>query len=371
MKDQISTHDYELISAYLDNQLSNRDRAQFDARLKADPELRKALGEISQTRMLMRNLPKLRAPHNYFIRPTAVPVRRTHSFAPVFGIVSAVASVLLALVIFGSTFLKSRQPLAMAPAAAPSVQETQVVQSETQKNVAPPQPTEAPPPMVMMTAPRQEVSPTYESGSGIPDETTVPTPTTIYLYAYLPTATSQNLGIMGEEQQEATQSQCDQYFNGGTYPPSRIPSVCPSLTPTQTSTPTSTPTSSQILQEVIETASPTPTETATPTFTPTATPSETPTPTPMPSPTPPPTEVPPTSEKAIPTGEAASPAGLTAPNIAADNGAPTPSSVDRASGTSSNVSFLNYLLLTVELSLASIAIIAGIIAIIFRIRAGR
>jgi len=40
-------------------------------------------------------------------------------------------------------------------------------------------------------------------------------------------------------------------------------------------------------------------------------------------------------------------------------------------GNHPNFDFLQYLILTIELSLAAIAIIAGIIAILLRIRAGR
>src|SRR4030042_5355317 len=116
MKNQITSRDYELISAYLDSQLGNQERALLESRLKADPELQNELHEITKTRLLIRNLPILRAPHNYYIKAEAVRVRPTQRLAPVFGIVLAVARVLLALVIFGSTFFNTNPQVALAPA---------------------------------------------------------------------------------------------------------------------------------------------------------------------------------------------------------------------------------------------------------------
>jgi len=375
MKYQIPTHDYELISAYLDNQLSDKDHALIEARLKADPELRKELDEMSKTRMLIRNLPRLRAPRNYFIKAEPVPVRPTLRLAPVFGIVSAVASVLLALVIFGSTFFKSRQPVAMAPASVPMVQETQAIQSEIQRSAISPEVTTEAPPMAMLTAPKQEAPPTETTGMGAGQQATIATPTTIYMFAYPPTATPGGASIMSEEQQETTQLQCQEMYGSWAYPTLTSPYDCPSPTPSFTPTPTYTPSSAQQVEQLEATGSATPTQTPTQTETPTATPSETPTATPTASPTlsptPVPTEMPPSSEKVLPTDVAAAPSGLSAPNISADTGGPASTAQQQGGTSDTSGSFLSYLLLTVELSLASIAIIAGIIAIIFRIRAGR
>jgi hypothetical protein len=387
MKYGLSTRDYELISAYMDNQLSDKDRAQFEARLNADPELRKELDEISKTRMMIHNLPKLRAPRNYYIKPEIVPVRPTLRLAPVFGIVSAIASILLVLVIFGSTFFKSNRPVAMAP-AAPVAQQTQPVQlqsqPEVQRSAASPPPTTEAPPALLLGAPKLQASPTPSPEATLAGETQIPTPTTIYLYAYPPTSTPQGVGIMAEQPNPATQEQCEIYYGGTAYPTLNSPDNCP--TPTFTPTPSETSTPSELVQAFqppsptptetptsTETYTPTSTETPTPTATETPTATATPTSTPTPAPTETPTEMLPAVEKAVPTGEAASPAGLTAPNIAVDTGAPTPPGQAQAESTppSSSSTFMNYLLLTVEISLASIAILAGILAIIFKIRAGR
>lgn len=384
MKDQLSTRDYEYISAYIDNQLSDKDRAHFEARLKAEPELQKELHEISTTRIMIHTLTKLRAPRNYYIKSIPAPVKSTLRLAPVFGIVSAVASVLLALVIFGNTFLKSNQPVALAPAAAPVIMETQTVQQEAPRSIAPLAPTSEAPPVLVMQAPKLEASPTENIFSiEISQQTTVATPTTIYLFAYPPTATPQNIVSMNELQSETSVSQCEKYYGSGAYPTLTTQYDCPTPTPSFTPTQTPTPTSAQAIEGFLglytptSTASPseTPTVTETPTATPTETPTVTPTPTPTlsPSPVSSPTELPPAIGKTAPTTAAQAPSELTAPN--ADSGfsiANTATQEQTVSpSTGSDVSFVNYLLLTVEISLASIAVIAGVIAIILRIRAGR
>jgi anti-sigma factor RsiW len=93
MKNQITSRDYELISAYLDNQLGSQERVRLEARMKANPELQNEMHEISKTRLLIRSLPKIRAPRNYYINAqTGVkPARARQSLqlAPTFGIISA------------------------------------------------------------------------------------------------------------------------------------------------------------------------------------------------------------------------------------------------------------------------------------------
>ncbi len=376
MKNRRSMHDYELISAYLDNQLSEKDRTLLENRLKADPELLKELHDIGKTRQMIKQLPKLRAPHNYYIRAEVVRVPRTLRLAPVFGIVSAVASVLLALVIFGSMFYKPQPPAAMAPAASVP-QATQVARIESQPILATPAPPTEAPPAVMMTSPLQNTA-TQPVAPTEPGEVQLPTPTTIYIFAYPPPATPEgNVSIM-EEQQESTSTVCEQYYGGAAYPTLTTQYDCP--TPTSSSTPTLTETPAPLVleQHSLPTSTSAPSETATETSTPTETPTETPTSTETvtytPSPTPYPTEVPPAAEKAIPPTVAQAPAGLTASSQVSGSGVTTPSvGQDQVirSAPGSEPSYVNYLILTVEISLATIAIIAGIIAIIFRVRAGR
>jgi hypothetical protein len=95
---QSSSRDLELLSAYLDEQLSQADAARLVSRIKADPELRSAYENLRQTRALLRKLPARRAPRNFRLTPQMVGVKPTlpRSF-PIFRFASVLASVLLLL----------------------------------------------------------------------------------------------------------------------------------------------------------------------------------------------------------------------------------------------------------------------------------
>jgi len=373
MKNKIKERDYELISAFLDNQLSDNDRTLLESRLKSDHILQAELHEISKTRQLLKSLPKLRAPRNYFIQAEAVQTRPSLRLAPIFGIVSAVASVVLALVIFGSTFFATSGPVAMAPAAQ-KVVETQIVQQESQRS----EPAQITPtqeaPMTMLGAPPEASSIPPEEGYK-ELEPGIPTPTTIYLNALPPTSTPVGSATSVEELNEISSFLCDQYYDSGNYPTYALPEECASPTPTLTSTSTYSQTIQGLLPSPSATATQTetPTATPTPTSSPTATPTDTPSPTATPSPTSMPTMMPPTVENNLPTVAAEAPLISSAPKTSESTGSGAATDQQQAASTqpTNNISFLNYLVLSVEISLAFIAIVAGIVAIILRIKAGR
>jgi hypothetical protein len=355
MKNQLTSRDYELVSAYLDNQLGRKERALFEARLKTDSELRKELHEISKTRLLLRQLPRLRAPHNYFIKAEAIHARSSLRLAPVFGIASAIASVLLALVIFGSTIFASSPQVALAPLApsnAPLAVQPEVGRSATSPVTA----TEAGP--VGLMGAQVLGTPTSNTSALEITQTEIATPTTIFLYAYPPSSTPISGISINNQETEVARTICQEFYGGGTYPTMSGSNNCP----------TPTGTLSIHLESILSTSTPSPSATLTPL------PSATPTPnTNIPliaSPTPTPTIIPPSIQKEIPTGSEITSTevstfdhSLVAANPTAVAQQPTETAV------APNVSFLNYILLTVEISLAAIAIIAGITAIVLRIRA--
>lgn len=61
----MNSRDLELLSAYLDGQLSPSDSAQLETRLKTDGELVSALDDLRVARTLLHKLPKRRAPRNF------------------------------------------------------------------------------------------------------------------------------------------------------------------------------------------------------------------------------------------------------------------------------------------------------------------
>src|SRR5512138_2555760 len=88
--------DIELLSSYLDGQLSSSDAARLEARLLTDRELRSVLRDLRSTRSALRQLPLRKAPRNFTLTPKMVgknpPLPRAY---PAFRFTTALATVLL------------------------------------------------------------------------------------------------------------------------------------------------------------------------------------------------------------------------------------------------------------------------------------
>ena len=113
----LSSQDLDLLSAYLDGQVSARERAAVEKRLQTDPQARQALDELRQLRALLRALPPRRLPHAFTLTramaqaqrlPRAIPVLR---FSSLF---SALAMIFLLVLQVGPRML----PTALAPVPA-------------------------------------------------------------------------------------------------------------------------------------------------------------------------------------------------------------------------------------------------------------
>lgn len=102
MRAQITTRDYEQLSAYLDGQLSPTEQTRLEERLRANPELRTALEEMNRTRTLIRMAPRRRAPRNFTLTPSMVQPRQTRprgilNLFPALSFASAIATLALVL----------------------------------------------------------------------------------------------------------------------------------------------------------------------------------------------------------------------------------------------------------------------------------
>jgi hypothetical protein len=120
----ISEQDYELLSAYLDGMLSASERAELEARLETDSDLRSELNALQQTVQLVKSLPELTAPRSYILTPEqALRIRNERVSSPVAAeskilrfvlpVLSAVAS--MALVLFGLSLLLSSPSSSVGP----------------------------------------------------------------------------------------------------------------------------------------------------------------------------------------------------------------------------------------------------------------
>jgi hypothetical protein len=128
MKTNISNRDWELLSEYLDQQLSQGKQSKLEMRMQQEPELRAAFEDLRKTRSILRSAPRLRAPRNFTLKPHMVPERKPRRVYPFFQFASAVATVMLLLVFVGEIFnpgfgtpVGMEAPPPAAPAAAPDL----------------------------------------------------------------------------------------------------------------------------------------------------------------------------------------------------------------------------------------------------------
>jgi anti-sigma factor RsiW len=104
MRMNLSNRDWELLSAYMDGQLSSGKREQLEIRMQSDPELRTALDDLTQTIAMLRSLPRMKAPHTFRLTPEMVGQRQPRRLYPLFQFASALSSLMLVLVLL-SDFL--------------------------------------------------------------------------------------------------------------------------------------------------------------------------------------------------------------------------------------------------------------------------
>jgi hypothetical protein len=154
----------ELLSAYLDGQLSARERARLEDQLATDPALEAELRALRHTVALVRDLPSVPVPRNFILPQTAAarsqPVRRARPHrawaAPFLTAATAVVSLAFVVVLAGEMLLlgaggmafgpeigqvmEAPQAAWVPPAEEQVVVETVVVEAEMEKAV--PAPTE-------------------------------------------------------------------------------------------------------------------------------------------------------------------------------------------------------------------------------------
>jgi hypothetical protein len=89
---------FEMLSAYLDNQLSEKDRSKVESALQMDPALKHDFQMLDATRHLLRNAPRLKVPRNFTLTPAMVAKQNPFKFwMPAMSFSSALAAVLFVL----------------------------------------------------------------------------------------------------------------------------------------------------------------------------------------------------------------------------------------------------------------------------------
>lgn len=118
---RLTDQDYNLLSAYLDGNLTEAERSALDARLQAEPDLREEVEALRATVELIRALPPITAPRDYSLDARVFRPARWWIFpaTSTFSALSAAAATLL--VALGLITLFSASAPKAVPVAAPQV----------------------------------------------------------------------------------------------------------------------------------------------------------------------------------------------------------------------------------------------------------
>jgi anti-sigma factor RsiW len=130
MKNNTSSRDFKQLSAYLDGQLTPVARARLENRLREEPALRSSLDELRNTRRMLRSLPKARVPRNFTLSPHMAVQKPSQRVFPAMGFVSALASILLVVVVVSDWLGGATLKIASRPAEALQVVATVQVESK-------------------------------------------------------------------------------------------------------------------------------------------------------------------------------------------------------------------------------------------------
>lgn len=101
MKLNYSPKDWQLLSNYLDGQLTNREVSIIETRLQSEPQLKQTLMEMQQTRYLLQHAKKIPVPRSFTLTPEmAAQIRPARKpLFPFFSFASVIATIFLVVVI--------------------------------------------------------------------------------------------------------------------------------------------------------------------------------------------------------------------------------------------------------------------------------
>jgi hypothetical protein len=156
-----SSSDWLLLSAYLDDQLSEVEKRQMDERLQSDPECRQALDSLRRTSMMLRSLPVRRVPRNFTLSAQSSK-KKIPSFVNILQFSSAAAALLLVVVF--TLDLKQTPALMTASKAAEDLQPAVVAMEAAKMPAAEAAETEAP--MIIFWGAPAPIMGAYGKGGG-------------------------------------------------------------------------------------------------------------------------------------------------------------------------------------------------------------
>jgi hypothetical protein len=150
--------DLELLSAYIDGELSAREQAQLESRLAGDASLRRTLASLKRVQTTLHALPSVKPPRSFVLKPEMVgqPARQPglSRLVPALNWATTLAAIVFAVVV-GSQLATTSQPLAapvanqaqslQAPAIASDATGLNATEAASLKSVTAPAVTEFPP----------------------------------------------------------------------------------------------------------------------------------------------------------------------------------------------------------------------------------
>ncbi len=115
MTTRISPDEWEILSAYLDGQVSAKEQEKLKQKLAAEPELQRALEELQRTKMVLRSAPRRRVPHNFTLTPDMIPQRKPwFRLVPTLSFASGLAVIFLVLTFAFSSLASQAGPGSLA-----------------------------------------------------------------------------------------------------------------------------------------------------------------------------------------------------------------------------------------------------------------
>lgn len=168
--------DLERLSAYLDGELPPREAARLEARLRQEPQLRRALEDLRATSRLLRELPTVRPPRSFTLTPEMVGARERRSWRfPALSFATALAAVAFACVLGLDLVARTAPMAAQAPFAVEGVMESppEATVAALEAPAEAPAEERAVEPMAPLAAEEAEVAGTPAPEAGAPADQTL------------------------------------------------------------------------------------------------------------------------------------------------------------------------------------------------------
>ena len=147
MNNELSPKMWQLLSAYLDGQLNERDIRKADELLRQNDSAREALDMLRRTRVILRATPMRKAPRNFAIKPEMVKKPIIPPFTAVLRFSSAMAALLLVAVL-AIDFLGLSAPMVASRAIEDSAPEVMALEAPAAE-LAPAEKRAEPPPIII------------------------------------------------------------------------------------------------------------------------------------------------------------------------------------------------------------------------------